>query len=339
VAAENPNNTHYEFNSGLENVIDSLVERVDPGNENLRSQCAVWMDLSTIINKGFTSLGISRAIPSCLHFLLKKNINDLRTLASYTVRDVQYAVFNLNYSIEDLLENCPQAPPGPEPNPILRRVKAVLNHPIGDYAVQPKEATMAAQGITMAHYAEGASYTVGATQNISIRNTSMLRNFGGEVFCDATVEEIIIERGRAVGVKVRNTSAGEGAPLTEIRAKNIVCATSTFNLHNKLLPPDHPSVKDFFDKEKRTITESNGHVFLFVKLKGNASELELPTHNLVSSRSFRCFPFDHIILHTHCSSYSGTLTRMIWMKHSISIMLTLLITDHRLRILASRKCC
>ena len=54
-----PNNTHYEFNSGLENVIDSLVERVDPGNENLRAQCAVWMDLSTIINKGFTSLGIS----------------------------------------------------------------------------------------------------------------------------------------------------------------------------------------------------------------------------------------------------------------------------------------
>jgi len=165
------------------------------------------------------------------------------------------------------------------------------------------------------------------------------RNFGGEVFCDATVEEIIIERGRAVGVKVRNTSAGEGAPLTEIRAKNIVCATSTFNLHNKLLPRDHPSVKDFFDKEKRTITESNGHVFLFVKLKGDASELELPTHNLVSSRIFRCFPFDHIILHTHCSSYSGTLTRMIWTKHSISIMLTLLITGHRLRILASRKCC
>ena len=108
----------------------------------------------------------------------------------------------------------------------------------------------------------------------------MLRNFGGEVLCDATVENIILEKGRAVGVRVRNTSAGSDGPLTEIRARNVVCATSVFNLHHKLLPADHPSVKDFFDPDKRTITESNGHVFLFCKIKGEASELELPTHNL-----------------------------------------------------------
>jgi phytoene dehydrogenase-like protein len=136
----------------------------------------------------------------------------------------------------------------------------------------------------------------------------MVRNFGGEVLCDATVEQIIIENGRAVGVKVRNTSAGKDSPITEIRAKNIVCATSVFNLHNKLLPQDHPSVKEFNDKSKRSIVESvstmhpyhylpsvfhlinsllhllflqkNGHVFLFCKIKGDATELELPRHNL-----------------------------------------------------------
>ena len=107
---------------------------------------------------------------------------------------------------------------------------------------------------------EGAAYTVGPTGNISIRNSSMLRNFGGEVLCDATVEQIIIEDGRAVGVLVRNTSAGKDGLLTEIRAKNIVCATSVFNLHYKLLPQDHPSVKEFRDETKRTIKPSNGHV-------------------------------------------------------------------------------
>lgn len=118
----------------------------------------------------------------------------------------------------------------------------------------------------MAHYMEGAAYTVGPTNNISIRNSSMVRNFGGEVLCDATVEQIIIENGRAVGVKVRNTSAGEDSPMTEIRAKNIVCATSVFNLHNKLLPQDHPSVKEFNDKSKRSIVESVSamhHAFIF----------------------------------------------------------------------------
>ncbi|KAL7530459.1 hypothetical protein ACHAXR_003509, partial [Thalassiosira sp. AJA248-18] len=280
VADGRPNFNIYEFNSGVKNVIDSLVSRVDPNNEILRSQCEIWMELATMINRGFTALGWTRIIPSFLHFLLSKQVNQLYKLASYSVRDVQYAIFNKGYSIDELLKDCPKAPAGPEPDPILRRVKAVLNHPIGDYAVQPRVATFAAQGITMAHYAEGASYTVGPTQNLSLRMSSMLREMGGEVFCDATVDEIIIEHGRAVGVKVRNTSAGKYGQLSEIRARNIVCATSIFNLHHKLLPRDHPSVKEFMDPEKRTIKESNGHVFLFVKIKGDATELELPTHNL-----------------------------------------------------------
>lgn len=134
----------------------------------------------------------------------------------------------------------------------------------------------------MAHYMEGAAYTVGPTQNISIRSAAMLREMGGEVLCDATVEQIVIEKGRAVGVLVRNTSnpAGKKAALTEIRARNIVCGTSVFNLYHKLMPKDHPVVVEFLDPKKRSIVESNGHVFLFCKIKGTANDLKLPTHNL-----------------------------------------------------------
>lgn len=163
VAQGRPNHNDYEFNTGTDNVISSLISRVDPNNEDLKKKCETWMELCTVINEGFTHLGISRVVPSFLHFLLRKKIVQLYKLASYTVRDVQYAVFNLGYSIDDLLnaDCCPAAPAGPEPDPILRRVKGVLNHPIGDYAVQPRVATFAAQAITMAHYAEGAAYTVG----------------------------------------------------------------------------------------------------------------------------------------------------------------------------------
>ena len=280
VAPGRPNYNDYEFNTGAENVIQSVVERIDPGNEELRKKCETWMKLCTIVNQDFTALGWSRILPKFMHFMFRKRIDELYKLASYTVRDVQYAIFNHGYSIDDLLQECPKAPEGPEPDPVLRRVKAVLNHPIGDYAVQPREATYVAQGITMAHYMEGAAYTIGPTQNISIRSSSMVREMGGEVMCDATVEQIIIEKGRAVGVRVRSTSAGPKGSLTEIRARNIVCATSVFNLYHKLLPPDHPSVRDFFDPTKRTIKESNGHIFLFCKIKGDAQELDLPRHNM-----------------------------------------------------------
>ena len=76
-----------------------------------------------------------------------------------TVRDVQHAVLNLGYSSEELLKNCPKAPDGPEVDPSIRRMKAVLTHPIGDYAVQPREATFAAHGVTMSHYMSGGAYT------------------------------------------------------------------------------------------------------------------------------------------------------------------------------------
>lgn len=280
VAQGRPNYNSYEFNTGAENVISSLISRVDPNNEDLLKKCRTWMALCTLINEGFTALGWSRVIPFFLHFILRKRVDQLYKLASYTVRDVQYAIFNQGYSIEDLLQGCPKAPEGSEPDPVLRRIKGVLNHPIGDYAVQPRVATFAAQGITMAHYMEGAAYTVGPTQMISVRSSSLLRGMGGEVLRDATVDRIILENGRAVGVLVRNTSSGVGGPLAEIRARNVVCATSVFNLYHKLLPQDHPATRDFFDPSKRSIRQSNGHVFLFCKIKGDAQDLNLPTHNL-----------------------------------------------------------
>lgn len=163
-----------------------------------------------------------------------------------------------------------------------------MAHPIGDYAVQPRDATMAAAGVTMAHYLNGAAYTVGPTQNISIRLTSMVRPYGGEVLIDATVRSILIKNGRAVGVAVSNTSALSACksdeertrvPVTQVFAKNIVCATSVYNLYSKLLPQNMSIVDRFRDPTTRTIRQSNGHIFLFCKIKGDAEDLKLPNHN------------------------------------------------------------
>lgn len=54
----------------------------------------------------------------------------------------------------------------------------------------------------------------------------------------------------------------------------------SYNLYNKFLPRDHPVVRDFHDPTKRSIRQSNGHIFLFCKIKGDATELGLPRHNI-----------------------------------------------------------
>jgi all-trans-retinol 13,14-reductase len=283
-----PNYNTYPFVSGAAMTVDSIMERVDPTNEVLRRRVTTYMEICQQINSGFTALGVSRLLPSWLQFLVRDKIDRLMKYASFTVRDVQHAVLALDYSPEQIIssEVLPTAPSGPDPDHAIRRLKGILCHPIGDYAVQPREATMAAHGVTMAHYMDGASYTVGATQKISIRLTSMVRSFGGEVLVDATVRGIIIENGRAVGVRVSNTSRladcedESQVPVTEIRAKKIVCATSIYNLYNKFLPQDMDIVKKFQDPTERTVQQSHGHVFLFCKIKGDATDLKLPTHNL-----------------------------------------------------------
>ncbi|KAG7346824.1 FAD dependent oxidoreductase [Nitzschia inconspicua] len=280
-----PNESSYPFVAGSSKTVESIMSRIDPSNVELKKRTQMYMDLCLDINQGFTALGLSRVLPSFLQFLVRSKVERLMKIASMTVRDVQYAILNLGYSVDYILKHgCPLAPPGPEPDPSIRRLKAVLTHPIGDYAVQPREATMAAHGVTMAHYIDGACYSVGATQKISLRSTAVVRAMGGEVLVDATVIGILVEDGRAVGVRVANTSAlQEGTchvEVTEIRSKAVVCATSVYNLYNNLLPQDMDVVKDFHCPEKRTIRQSNGHIFLFCKIDGSADELNLPTHNL-----------------------------------------------------------
>ncbi len=137
-----PNKNSYCFVKGAEATVDSILNNLDPGNQELRQASMRYMELCREITCGFTALGLSRVLPTLLQFLVKKRVDRLMAYASMTVRDVQYAIFNLGYTKEDLLKKgCPQAPDGPEPDPTIRRLKAVMTHPIGDYAVQPRDAT------------------------------------------------------------------------------------------------------------------------------------------------------------------------------------------------------
>jgi all-trans-retinol 13,14-reductase len=143
----------------------------------------------------------------------------------------------------------------------------------------------------MAHYSDGACYTVGPTQQISVRSTSLVRACGGgEALVDATVRSVVVEGGRAVGVRVSSTSAlwackddeeRQKVPVVEIRAKRaVVWASGIYNLYSKMLPQDMEQVKAFHDPSKRTVRPSNGHVFLFCKIRGDAASIPLPAHNL-----------------------------------------------------------
>jgi hypothetical protein len=122
-----PNKSSYAFVRGAEQTVDSVLSSIDPHNVPLRTASLAYMNLCDDINAGFTALGLSRVLPSFLQFLVKGRVDRLMTYASMTVRDVQYAMFNLGYTKERLLrDGCPRAPDGPEPDPSIRRLKAYV---------------------------------------------------------------------------------------------------------------------------------------------------------------------------------------------------------------------
>lgn len=138
-----PNNSSYPFVSGRKPTVQSILDRVDPGNELLRQRVETYMAICQEINSGFTALGVSRLLPSFLQFLVRKRLDHLMKYASFTVREVQHAVLKCGYSPEEILaaDKLPEVPKGPDPDYAIRRLKGILCHPIGDYAVQPRDAT------------------------------------------------------------------------------------------------------------------------------------------------------------------------------------------------------
>ena len=271
----------YPFMNGKAKTLEAIMDKLDRNNLTLNQHVKTYMDIYTDIHQGFVALGLSRILPRWLHFLVRSKLDKLKKYAALTVRDVQYAVFNLGYSKDLLLRSCPHAPPHEKDHmPTRQRLKDIMSHPIGDYGTQPRDASMAAHGVTAEHYIDGGSYTVGPTQNISIRLTSVVRAYGGDVLIDATVRNILVENGRAVGVRVSKSSdlmlLGDNAPVTEIRAKRVVCGTTVYNLYHKLLPQNLPVVHKFHNTH--TMRPSNGHLFVFGKLQGDPDDL--PDHNV-----------------------------------------------------------
>ena len=130
-----PNEWSHKFFDGTSRTADSVVGSiVDPANKELKKRVKTFLDICLDVHYGFVALGISRLLPRWLQFLVRDKVERLYKYAELTVRDAQHAVLSLGYSADDLIKNCPKAPAGDEVDPTIRRLKAVLTHPIGTIA-------------------------------------------------------------------------------------------------------------------------------------------------------------------------------------------------------------
>jgi len=110
------------------------------------------------------------------------------------------------------------------------KLAAVLTAQWPDYGGKPSEASFAIHALVMGHYLEGAAYPVGGAASIARGLVPVIEGAGGSARADTPIQEILMEDGRAVGVR---THAGE-----ELRAPVVVSAVGARETVQHLLPQD-----------------------------------------------------------------------------------------------------
>jgi hypothetical protein len=107
-------------------------------------------------------------------------------------------------------------------------LRAVLTAQWGDYGLPPKVSSFGIHAIVTSHYFDGAAYPIGGAGQIAASLLPTIEAAGGAVVVGAEVERILVEGGRAIGVRM---SDGR-----ELRARYVVSDAGVHATFQQLLP-------------------------------------------------------------------------------------------------------
>lgn len=115
-------------------------------------------------------------------------------------------------------------------------LKAVLAGQHGDYGLPPSQVSAMLHLGLQGHYFRGAYYPKGGGQVIADKITERLEELGGTVHLRRPVERILVEGGRAVGVRLAGKA---GSPAEEVRADVVLSNADLIVTLNDLLGREH----------------------------------------------------------------------------------------------------
>ena len=144
---------------------------------------------------------------------------------------------------------------------------AVLTAQWGDYGLPPAQSSFGIHAIVAAHYFNGASYPVGGAARIAETITPAIERNGGKVVVSAEVEEIIVQNGKAVGVRM--------ADGREFRAGLVISDAGVRNTFQRLVRQPQPILTDL-----ERVPGSLAHLSLYIGVKQSARDLGLTGTNL-----------------------------------------------------------
>ncbi len=150
------------------------------------------------------------------------------------------------------------------------RLIAVLCAQCGNYGLTPKKSSFGIHAVVVEHYLGGGSYPVGGASRIQETFLAAFTANGGELALKAEVAEILVERGRVIGVRMQSGDT--------IFCRTVISNAGARNTFTRLLAADVEipnEVRAGLDEVKA----STSHICLYVGLNGTDDELEISKNN------------------------------------------------------------
>jgi len=139
------------------------------------------------------------------------------------------------------------------------RLRAVLAAQRGDYGPDPRESSFGLHALIMRHYMQGAYFPIGGADAIAGTLVPVIEEGGGEVRTRAPVVEIVIEKDRVAGVRLKNG--------TEVRCPQVFSDVGAHNTINQLLPA--PLRESDWAREISSLRPSACHIGLYLGFEGD----------------------------------------------------------------------
>jgi phytoene dehydrogenase-like protein len=163
------------------------------------------------------------------------------------------------------------------------QLKAVLSGQNGDYGVAPYKVVAGLHAGVSNHYFKGAYYPRGGAQALADEISARIEDNGSTIHLRCGISNIIVENGRAVGVRTAEGRHG----VREIRAKAIISNADITRTFTELLGPEHLSSKWLKKIDNFVMAEA-----LFITYLGVTADMEAKGMRAANYWQFDDYDFD-----------------------------------------------
>ncbi len=155
------------------------------------------------------------------------------------------------------------------------KLKSLLASQWGDYGLPPSQSALAVHALIVNHYINGGYYPIGGSKKISDAVIPIVKLNGGDLLVNNIVQEIIIKKGKAIGVKTKEKHENELVEK-EYFAEKII---STAGAHITYLELINKQNAPKFIEEIKNFPPGAAHVNVYLGLQSSPAKLGIKGEN------------------------------------------------------------